>query len=199
MPTDFKFYGILCCTPPDLESERLVFESSVTQFVEQVSMPDQVLFAPASLRPPINAAVQKAAIDSNIRTCEFSIHIFGEQWPDPVFAGFVDYAVECAADPTKVTRQACVLFRNFHAAVPELRHLRERLAAARRCELRDFTARKISPINSVSYSPPGTPPSNPEPPVERPFRLLAVASSFVACRYVGQLVKLRPIVNRPTY
>ena len=138
MPTDFKFYGILCCTPPDLESERLVFESSVAEFVEQVSMPDGVLFAAASLRPPINAAVQKAAIDSNIRTCEFFIQIFGEQWPDPVFAGFVEYAVECAADPAIATRQVGVLFRNFPAAVPELHHFRQRLATGGRCELRDF-------------------------------------------------------------
>lgn len=139
MPIDFKFYGILCCTPPDLDSERLVFESAVTQFVEQVSMPDGVLFAAASLRPPINAAVQKAAIDSNIRTCEFFIQIFGEQWPDPVFEGFVDYAVECAADPTKATRQAAVLFRGFPTAAAELRLFRERLAAASQCELRDFS------------------------------------------------------------
>jgi hypothetical protein len=139
MPTDFKFYGILCCTPPDLDSERLAFESSVAQFVEQVSMPDRVLFAAASLRPPINAAVQKAAIDSNIRTCEFSVHIFGEQSPDPVFAGFVEYAAECAADPAMATRQVGVLFRNFPSAVPELRHFRDRLAAAGRCQLRDFS------------------------------------------------------------
>jgi hypothetical protein len=138
MPTDFKFYGILCCTPPDLDSERLVFESSVTQFVEQVSMPDGVLLAAASLRPPINAAVQKAAIDSNIRTCEFFVQIFGEQWPDPVFAGFVEYAVQCAADPAMPTRQVGVLFRNFQAAVPELHHFRQRLAASSQCELRDF-------------------------------------------------------------
>jgi hypothetical protein len=111
----------------------------MTQFVEQVSMPDGVLFAPASRRPPINATVQKAAIDSNIRACEFFIQIFGEKWPDPVFAGFVEYAVECVADPSMATRNVCVLFRNSNAAAPEIRQFRERLAAAGRCELRDFS------------------------------------------------------------
>ncbi len=139
MPSDFKFYGILCCTPPDMDSERLVFESAVTQFVDQVSMPDGVLFAPASLRPPINATVQKAAIDSNIRACEFFVQIFGEKWPDPVFAGFVEYAVECVADPSMATRNVGVLFRNSNAAAPEISQFRERLAAAGRCELRDFS------------------------------------------------------------
>jgi hypothetical protein len=158
MPTGFKFYGILCCTPPDLESERLVFESAIAQFIEQVSMPDGVLFAPASLRPPINAAVQKAVIDGNIRTCEFSIHIFGEKWPDPVFAEFVDYAVECVADPTVAARQAGVLFRNFDAAAPELHHFRERLAAGGHCELRDFNgpddlSRQLSDLLTAWYLP----------------------------------------------
>jgi hypothetical protein len=138
MPIDFKFYRILCCTPPDLEDERLVFESAVAQFVEQVSMPDGVLFAPASLRPPINAAVQKAAIESNIRTCEFFIQIFGEKSPDSVFAGFVEYALGCAADSNLATRNVAVLFRNYDSAAPELHLIRERLAAEGSCDLRDF-------------------------------------------------------------
>ncbi len=158
MPIDFKFYNILCCTPPDLEAERLVFESAVAQFVEQVSMPDGILFAPASLRPPINAAVQKTAIDSNIRTCEFFIQIFGENWPGAVFEGFVDYALECAKDPNLATRNVAVLFRNYSNAAPELHHLRERLAAGGLCELRDFNteadlANQLANLLSAWYLP----------------------------------------------
>jgi hypothetical protein len=138
MVTNFTFYRILCCTPPDLETERLAFESAVAQFVEQVSMPDGVLFAPASLRPPIRATVQKLAIESNIRTCEFFIQIFGEQQPEPVFEGFVEYAQQCVADPSFVTRDVCVFFRNYQAAVPGLRQFRESLAAKQECQLRDF-------------------------------------------------------------
>jgi hypothetical protein len=136
---NFKFYRIFCSTPRELEAERLAFESAVAQFVEQVSMPDAVLFAPASLRPPIIAANQKLTIESNIRMCEFFIQILGEQWPDPVFRGFVEYALDCVADPSLVTRNVCVFFRNYPAAAPELRQLREALAAAGRCELRDFS------------------------------------------------------------
>jgi len=136
---DFKFYRIFCSTPRELEEERLVFESAVAQFVEQVSMPDAVLFAPASLRPPIIAANQKPVIESNIRTCEFFIQIFGEQLPDPVFQGFVEYALDCVADPSMDTRNVCVFFRNHRAAAPELRQFRQNLAAGGRCELRDFT------------------------------------------------------------
>lgn len=138
MAADFKFYRIFCSTPRELEDERLVFESAVAQFVEKVSMPDAVLFAPASLRPPIIAANQKPVIESNIRTCEFFIQIFGEQWPDPVFQGFVEYALDCVADPSMVTRNVCVLFRNYRTAARELRQFREALAAEGRCELRDF-------------------------------------------------------------
>jgi hypothetical protein len=138
MPTNFRFHYIICTTPPDLEDERTAFESAVAQFVEQVTMPDGVLFAPASLRPAIDARRQKAAIDSNIRTCEFFIQIFGEQLPDPVFPGFVEYALQCRCDPAMVTRNAVVLFRNYSAAAPELRELRERLEGGGQCETRDF-------------------------------------------------------------
>jgi len=134
----FKFDRILCCNPPDLDVERQTFESVVAQFVERVTMADRVLFAAASLRPPVDAAVQKATIDANVRTCEFFIQIFGERWPDPVFAGFVEYAQQCAADPSMATRNLAVLFRNYDSAAPELRQFRQRLEAGGQCELRDF-------------------------------------------------------------
>jgi hypothetical protein len=138
MGTNFTFYRVLCTTPPELESERLAFEAAVAQFVEEVTMPDAVLFAAASLRPPIRAVVQKATIESNIRMCEFFIQVFGEQLPDPVFPGFVEYALACVADTSTVTRKACVLFRNYHAAAPQMQHFREKLAAGDPCEVRDF-------------------------------------------------------------
>jgi hypothetical protein len=148
MGIDFTFYRVLCTTPPDLESERLAFESAVAQFVEEVSMPDGVLFAAASLRPPIQAAVQKAAIEDNIRNCEFFIQVFGERWPDPVFADFVRYSLECAADSAlgtrkatqPVTRQVCVFFRNPEAADAPVRQFRETLAATGQCDLREFSS-----------------------------------------------------------
>lgn len=158
MAVNFKFYRILCCTPPDLDSERLLFEQAVGRFVEQVTMPDQVLLATASLRPPINAAVQKPTIDGNIRMCEFVVQIFGEQWPDPVFAGFVEYALECVADPSMVTRNVSVLFRNYQAASPELRDFRDRLAAGGRCELGDFgnsdeLSKRLDGLLAAWYAP----------------------------------------------
>jgi hypothetical protein len=158
MGINFKFYRILCCTPPELEPERLVFEAEVARLVEQVTMPDEVLFAAASLRPPIIAANQKLAIESNIRTCEFFIQIFGEQWPEPVFRDFVEYSIESLADPSRVTRAACVFFRNFDAAAPELRQLRFRLASGGECELRDFAnaedlSRQLSEVLAAWYAP----------------------------------------------
>jgi len=158
MAVNFTFYRILCSTPRELEAERLAFESVVAQFVEQVSMPDAVLFAPASLRPPIIAANQKVAIEANIRMCEFFIQIYGEQWPDPVFRGFVEYAVECASDPALATRAVCVFFRNYRAAAAELREFRETLAAKEQCELRDFSdvedlSRQLRELLSAWYAP----------------------------------------------
>lgn len=157
-PAGFTFYRVLCSTPPDLEAERQAFESSVARFVEEVSMPDAVLFAPASLRPPIVAANQVAAIESNIRMCEFFIQVFGEAWPGPVFQGFVDYALRSAGDPSTATRGVSVFFRNRHAAAPEVREFRAILAARGRCELRDFTgagelAGQFHELLSAWYAP----------------------------------------------
>ena len=158
MQVNFKIYRIFCATPPSLDAERIAYETAVARFVEQVSMPDAVLFAPASIRPPIVAANHRATLESNIRMCEFFIQIFGEQCPDPVFLGFVEYALDCAEDPSMDTQAVCVFFRNHHAAAPELRQLRESLAARGRCEVRDFSgveelSCQLSELLSAWYAP----------------------------------------------
>jgi len=138
MAANFRFYRILCTSPPELDAERLAFEESVARFVGEVSMADGVLFAPASLRPPIVAAAQKRVIETNIRECEFFLQVYGEEWPDSVFQGFVEYALECVQDAAMLTRQAAVLFRNYRHADEQVRAFRESLAARGGCELRDF-------------------------------------------------------------
>lgn len=138
MTPGFTFYRVLCTTPSELEEERDAFESAVARFVEEVTMPRGVLFAPASLRPPIVASRQVPVIEANIRMCEFVIAVFGEAWPDAVFGGFVDYALECAADQGIATRNVAVFFRNYAEAAPEIRALRERLAGRAACEQYDF-------------------------------------------------------------
>ena len=138
MATDFQFHYILCSTPPELEAEREEFEAAVARFVADVTIADGVLFAPASFRPPIVAANQKPLIESNIRMCEFIVPVFGEARPDPVFAGFAEYALGCCAEPG-AKKRVCVFFRNFAAAAREARQFRERLAAGGACELRDYS------------------------------------------------------------
>jgi hypothetical protein len=138
MATNFTFYRIFCATPPELEDERRTFEAAVARFVEAVSMPDAVLFAPASLPPPMHVALSKPLIESNIQMCDFIVHVFGERWPDPLFAGWIDYALASVEDPSTATRSVTVLFRNYKDAAPELRRLREALASEGKCRLEDF-------------------------------------------------------------
>jgi hypothetical protein len=137
MASNFQFYRILCITPPDLEAERLAVQDAVAEFNERVAMPDRVLFALASLRPPFRAAAQKHAIENNIEACEFVVQIYGEQLPEPVFQEFAVYAFQCVADPSKATRDVAVLFRNYETAAPELRQFRETLPAGAAGELRE--------------------------------------------------------------
>jgi hypothetical protein len=138
-PIPFRFYRILCTTPPELEDERLAFESAVSAFVGRVTMPDKILFAAASLRPPILAANQMPLIEANIRMCEFIVAVFGEAWPDPVFGSFIHYSLTSIADPDRATRAACAFFRNYASAAPEVRQLRESLEKDGQCAVRDFT------------------------------------------------------------
>ncbi|MDE3167806.1 MAG: hypothetical protein KGN36_18545 [Acidobacteriota bacterium] len=138
MTPDFTFYRVLCTSPPELESERQAFESAVAGFVEDVSMKERVLFAPASLRPPTVASRQKEIVEANVRLCEFVIAVFGEQPADPVFGEFAAYAVDCARDPAIGTRAVALCFRNYKQAAPEVRALRAGLKERGPCELRGF-------------------------------------------------------------
>ena len=134
----FRIYRILCSTSPDVEAERLAAESSLTKFGEHVTFPEQVLFAGASFRPPFDANRHRELGESNVRMCDFFVHIFSENWPGDAFRGFIELAQASKADPSKPMRQLAVLFRNFAKADDKVRGYREVLAGAGDCELRDF-------------------------------------------------------------
>ena len=138
MASPFKIYRILCCTPPELEPERCVFESSLAQFGMEVTFPEQILFAGASFRESFDANRHRSAAESNVRMCDFFVQILGEEWPGAVFKGFVNLAVEVMADPSKPMRQVTVIFRNLAAADEKVRQLHDALAADGKCDLREF-------------------------------------------------------------
>jgi hypothetical protein len=138
MSINFKMHRLLCSTPPDLESERLVFEERLAKFSEHVTMPAGVLFPAAMFRPDFDLNRQRYAIESNIRMVEFFVQILGESMPDPVFEGFVNLALKCVADAAFPLRQATILFKRSSAAPPALERLRKTLAADPRCELREY-------------------------------------------------------------
>src|SRR5579864_282679 len=138
MPFPYTTYRILCSTPPDLDAEREVFLSSVAKFGEEVTLPAQVLFAAASLPAPFNANLHKAAIEGNIRMVDFFVQVFGDSAPEGAYRGFVDYALECLADPAKPLRSVAVLFKATPNVGEEICKLKETLRAGGRCEVREF-------------------------------------------------------------
>src|SRR5262245_14279541 len=108
MPAPLDIYRIICCTPPDAEAARVLFENVNAQFLEEVGIPNGVLFAAASLCPPMDVTRAKPEIERNIRECDFCLHIFGESEPAPVFRGFADLSAQCQA-PLRAT---AFVFRN---------------------------------------------------------------------------------------
>jgi hypothetical protein len=138
MGAPFGIYRILCSTPPELEGEREIFESALSNFGEAVTFPQHVLFAGASFRDTFDAVRHRAAAEANIRQCDFFLHIFSETWPATAFQGFIELAQSSIADPAKPMRRMAVLFRNFAHADEQVRLYRDALAGAPECDLREF-------------------------------------------------------------
>ena len=138
MSSNFRIYRILCSTPPALESERLLCEAAISKFGEEVTFPHQVLLACASFRGGFDADRHRAGGESNVRMCDFFVHLFGEDWPGVGFRSFIELAQTCMADPAMPMRDVVVLFQNFSEADEKLRKYREKLEAGGNCVIRDF-------------------------------------------------------------
>jgi hypothetical protein len=134
----FRVYRILCSTSPDLDPERQTFETTLAEFAENVTFPEQVLFAGASFRESFDTERHRASAEANVRMCDFFLHIFSETWPGSDFQAYVELARECLSEPSQPMRQVAVLYKNFGEADDEVRRFRAVLAEAGNCELRDF-------------------------------------------------------------
>jgi len=101
-------------------------------------MPDAILFALASPRSDFDPRANRHGLESNIRSCDFFVQIFGETAPDPAFLEFVDLALGCTADPAFPLRATAVLFRNPESAAPEIAAFRDKLSGNPHCTVHDF-------------------------------------------------------------
>ena len=100
-PAPFRIYRILCSTPPDLETERLIFESTLAsfrrtrrRFPNRCSLP-----APRFVRcstPTATAPMGRPTF----AMCDFFLHIFSDTWPGTAFQAFIDLAQACMDDPS---------------------------------------------------------------------------------------------------
>jgi hypothetical protein len=138
MASPFQIYRILGSTTPDMESEREIFESSLTKFGEAVTFPQQILFAGASFPGGFDPNRHRAPAEANVRMCDFCLYIFGEDWQGPAFRDLIRLAINCAADPAMPMRKVAVLFRNSSGADAQVRQLRETLLQEGKCDIRDF-------------------------------------------------------------
>jgi hypothetical protein len=136
MPNQYSIYRVICSTPPGLEEERDLFMADLSAFSEQVSMPQWVLFGPASFPNGFNATLMQGAVKENIAGAVFFLGFFGEDPTEPVFKRFVQYAMECAADPALPLKKATVFFKESEDVAEGVRALRDRFAG--QCEVRTY-------------------------------------------------------------
>jgi len=132
---------ILCSTPADLDEEQQLFLSVNAEFGEQVTIPNQILFAVASFREPFEPHAHRYAVQGNLRMVDFFVHVYGERAPDPIYQDFVYYGLKCLADPAKPLRNAVVFFKS-PGGDETLRGYQEALAADERCQVRVYTDAK---------------------------------------------------------
>ena len=149
MPHNYTTYRVLCVTTPELEAEQAVFLSALAQFADQVSMPEWILFAPATFRSPFDPNASKSAVEGNIRMCDFFVQIFGDKAPEPVYRGFIDYALECAADSSKPMRRVSALVRESAGVTEEMQVLRRALESDPRCDLRVYAGANDGAQNNL--------------------------------------------------
>lgn len=138
MPFPYTTYRILCSTPSDLDAERMAFLAANAKFGEDVALPAKVLFAVASLATPTNANVHRSAIENNIRMADFFVHVFGDTAPESIYTGFVDFALDCLADPAKPLRSVAVLFKVSAETTAQVHKIRDDLKAGGRCQVLEF-------------------------------------------------------------
>jgi hypothetical protein len=136
MPNQFSIYRVLCATPPGLEEERDLFLADLSAFSERVTMPEWVLFGPASFPTPFPATVMQGAVKNNIKDAYFFLGFFGEDPVEPVHKRFVQWAVESAADPALPMKRATVFFKESEDVAEEIRALRGKFAD--QCEVRTY-------------------------------------------------------------
>jgi len=136
MPDQYTIHRLVCSTPPGLEEERDLFLAALASFAERVSMPEWVLLAPATFVDAFDANLQQAAVKNNIKNGVFFLGIFGQDPADPVYKRFVEYAIECAADPGLPMKRVTVFFKESADTAEEMRALRARFAE--QCEVRAY-------------------------------------------------------------
>jgi hypothetical protein len=138
MATPWTVYRLLCCVTPELEPERRAFDAANARFAERVTMPEAILFGLASPRSDFDPRLSRHGLESNIRSCDFFVQIFGEAGSDIAFREFVDLALACTADSAYPLRSTVVMFRNPENAAPEIAAFRDKLRGNPHCTVHDF-------------------------------------------------------------
>jgi hypothetical protein len=108
----FRIFRILCLTPSELEPEREIFQSTIIRFGEQITFPDEVLFAQASFPGSLISGSHLRATEFNIRICDFLVQIAGPHRPDATHQQLLDYAPQSAGDPSLPMQRVALFLKH---------------------------------------------------------------------------------------
>ena len=136
MANQFSIYRVVCATPPGLEEERDLFLTDLSDFSGRVTMPEWILFGPATFPTPFPATAMQGAVKDNIKNAQFFLGFFGEDPTEPAYKRFVQYAIESAADPELPMKRVTVFFKESDDVAEEIRALRGKFAV--QCEVRTY-------------------------------------------------------------
>ena len=139
MPAPFRIYRILCSTPPDLETERLIFESTLASFAEHDHVSPTGTFrrriVPSEVRrrpSPRRRGGQRSPV--RLLSAHLLRHLAGDCFPVLHRSG----PGTAPTTPAMPMRQIAVLFKNFDRADENVRKFRDSLTGAGKCDVREF-------------------------------------------------------------
>jgi hypothetical protein len=108
----FDMHHVFLSAPGDLEKERDICRSAISEINENEAMPSQVLLVSVGLPNAALIIEFRAAVAENIRQSTYFVQVFEDDWgPKDLFRKMFYLAADCRDDPTFPMREVVVFLK----------------------------------------------------------------------------------------